>query len=131
MFSFRLDQSIRVHTASAFKTKEGNDGYVIICTEDENQPEGLERPSRAKNQIKVWGNGVMPEGLHNNCLIQFKSIAGFDWKHLPRKNRMTGEQIYDKLGNPIYDSHIELVGAVIHIVDPVEKAKKGSKKAEG
>ena len=131
MFSFRLDQSVRVHSASAFKTKEGEDGYVLICTEDENQPEGLERPSRSKNQIKVWGKGAMPEGLHNNCIVQFKSIAGFDWKHLPRKNKNTGEYISDRYGNTIYDSHIELVGAVIHIVDPVEKAKGKKAKAEG
>lgn len=131
MFTFRFGQPMKVHTASAFNNKEGNPGFVIILTEDENQPEGIERPSRARNQIKIWGTGEMPSGLHNDCVIQILSAAGFDWKHVPRKNRMTGEVVYDRYGNPIYDSHIELIAPEIHIVDTVETAKKSREKAEG
>lgn len=131
MFTFRFGQNLKVHTASSFNNKNGDQGFVIILTEDENQPEGLERPSRSKNQIKIWGTGAMPEGLHNGCTIQIMGCEGFDWKHLPRKNRMTGDVICDRYGNTIYDSHIELITPEVHIVDTVEKSKKGSKKAEG
>ena len=130
MFTFRFGQTLKVHTASAFKDSEGNDKFVIIFTEDENQPEGMERPSRSKNQIKVWGNGVLPEKLHNDCLVQVESCAGFDWKHVPRKNRYTGEVMTDRQGNTLFDSHIELVGPVIHIVEPQENIRKSKKKAE-
>lgn len=128
MFTFRFNETLRVHTASAFKDNEGNDKFVIIMTEDENQPPELEKPSRSKNQIKIWGTGVLPETLHNNCLISIRSCAGFDWKHLPRKNRNTGEYITDRYGNTIFDSHIELVGPEIEIVDPQENIKKTKKK---
>jgi len=127
MFTFRFNETLKVHTASAFKNKEGNDAFCIILTEDENQPAGLERPSKAKSQIKIWGVGTMPETLRNDCLIQIESCAGFDWKHLPRKNRYTGEVITDRSGNTIFDSHIELVGPVIKVVEPAENIKKAKK----
>ena len=130
MFSFRFNQPMRVHTASAFKDSEGNDKFVIIMTEEENQPAGLERPSRSKNQIKIWGTGLLPEKLHNGCLISIESAVGFDWKHVMRKNRMNGEVITDRSGNTIFDSHIELVGPVVHLIDPQETIKKQKKKAE-
>lgn len=131
MFAFRFNQNLNVHSASAFNNKAGEAGFVIIMYENENQPEGIERPSRAKNAIKIWGTGEMPEALHNGCVIRIESAAGFDWKFLPRKNKMTGDQVFDRFGNPIFDSHIELVAPVIHIVEPTENAKKSKKKAEG
>ena len=132
MFTFRFGQAMKVHTASSFCNKNGDQGFVVILTEDENQPEGIERPSRSKNQIKIWGTGAMPDALHNGCTITINSAAGFDWKHLPRKNKQTGDYITDRYGNTIYDSHIELIAPEIHIVNTVEKAKASKKaKAEG
>ena len=133
MFTFRFNQSMNVHSASNFKDSDGNDRFVIIMTEEENQPEGLERPSKSKNQIKVWGMGLLPESLHNGCKIAIESFEGFDWKHVPRKNRYTGEVITDRNGYTIFDSHIELLSPVIKVLDPVETAKKSKKgaKAEG
>lgn len=130
MFSFRFNSTLNVHSASAFKNKAGEPGFCIIMREDENQPAGIERPSRSKNPIKIWGTGEMPEGLHNGCQIVIVSAAGFDWKSLPRKHPTTGEQVYDRYGQPIFDPVIELVAPDIHIVKPEETAKK-SKKAEG
>ena len=131
MFSFRFGSVMNVHTASAFKNQNGDPGFVIIMMENENQPEGIERPSRSKNQIKIWGTGEMPAELHNGCKITIDNAAGFDWKSLPRKNKQTGEPVFDRYGNPVFDQHIELIAPTIHVINTVEKAKKNSKKAEG
>ena len=130
MFSFRFGQAIRVHTASSFKDSEGNPAFCILMVESENQPEGLERPSKSKSQIKIWGKGELPESMHNDCLISIESAAGFDWKHNVRKNKMTGEIITDRSGNTVYDHVIELVAPTIKVLEPTATAKK-SKKAEG
>lgn len=133
MFTFRFNQAIRVHTASAFKDGEGNPAFCILMVENENQPDGLERPSKSKSQIKIWGKGELPATMHNGCLISIESCAGFDWKHNVRKNKMTGEIITDRSGNTVYDHVIELVAPTIKVLEPTETAKKSSKKekAEG
>ena len=131
MFTFRFNQALRVHSASAFKDSEGNDAFCILFLENENQPEGLERPSNSKSQIKIWGKGILPEAMHNGCLVSIESCAGFDWKHNVRKNKMTGEVITDRNGQTIYDHVIELVSPVIKVLEPTETARKSRKKAEG
>ena len=75
MFSFRFGQAIRVHTASSFKDSEGNPAFCILMVESENQPEGLERPSKSKSQIKIWGKGELPESIFRNIDVAGENIA--------------------------------------------------------
>lgn len=127
MFSFRYNEVLNVHTASQFNDSEGNPAFCILLLENENQPAGIERPSNSKSQIKIWGKGTLPETMHNNCKIAIESSQGFDWKHNPRKNKMTGEVITDRSGYTIYDNVIELIAPVIKVIDPVENTKKTKK----
>lgn len=109
MFSIRMGAKYQVKYARSGYKKDGSSYGLIAMVENENQPEGLEKPSNSKSCIKIW-LPTLPSGITDGSMIFIHDFAGFDWKHIAR-------EAYGKI---VYDDVIELVGATIELAKAEE-----------
>ena len=93
------------YARSGFK-KDGSPYGLIAMVEYENQPDGLERPSKSKSTVKIW-LPTLPSGIKDGSVIQVHSFDGFDWKHL----------VHEEYGKPVFQDVIELIGAVVTLAE--------------
>lgn len=104
MFSMRFNEKYNVKYARSGYKKDGSSYGLIAMIESENQPDGLERPSKSKSVIKIWLPSL-PAGITDGSVITVKSFDGFDWKHL----------VHEEYGKPVYSDVIELRNAEIEL----------------
>jgi len=102
MFSIKFGGKYVVKYARSGLKKDGTSYGLIAMIESENQPDGLERPSKSKSVVKIW-LPTLPSGITDGSVIQIHSFDGFDWKHI----------VHEEYGKPVYSDVIELVGAVV------------------
>lgn len=104
MFSIKFGEKYVVKYARSGNKKDGTSYGLIAMIESENQPEGLERPSKSKSVVKIW-LPTLPKGITDGSVIQLHSFDGFDWKHI----------VHEEYGKPVYSDVIELRNAVIEL----------------
>ena len=127
MFTFSINYPLFAYRAGNFTQKDGTKGAYVICRECDNQPEGLERPSKSRKPIKFWLEDL-PEGVTNESYIVFSEILGGEWKSVPQVNEQ-GERMKDRFGHDIYNDELCLVvNGLKAFVKPEEpkKEKKGA-----
>lgn len=106
MFSININNEYRVKYARAGFKQTGEPYALVAMTEDENQPAGLEHPSKSKSTVKCWLS-KLPEGVTDGCVIKLVSFTGFDWKHIASQ----------AFGKTVYNDVIELKDAVIELAE--------------
>ena len=121
MFTFSINHPMRVYRSGSFTTKEGTKGAYVIARECDNQPEGLERPSKSRKPIKIWLD-ELPEGVANDGYVVFSEILGGEWKSVPATD-IHGARLKDRYGNDIYNDELVLVVNGLKAFVP-EKAKE-------
>lgn len=104
MFSIKFDNQYKVKYARSGLKQDGSPYALIAMVENENQPEGLEHPSKSKATVKAWMDWL-PNGVTDGCIITLKSFDGFDWKHIAS----------EAFGKTVYNDVIELKNAVIEL----------------
>ena len=104
MFSINFNSELRIKYARSGSKQDGTPYAVIAAVENENQPEGVEHPSKSKATVKAWLD-KLPEGVTDGCVIRLTSFTGFDWKHVAS----------EAFGKTVYNDVIELKGAVIEL----------------
>ena len=107
MFCFAIDTPMKVYRSGSFKKADDTQGAYIICRECDNQPDGLERPSRSKKPIKFW-IPELPKGVVNDGYISFSKIIGGEWKDIPATD-INGNRLKDRFGHDIYNSELVLI----------------------
>lgn len=104
MFSIKFNTQYKVKYARSGYKQDGT-GYALVAfVENENQPEGLEHPSKSKATVKAW-LPFMPQGITDGCVINLISFDGFDWKHIAS----------EAFGKTVYNDVIELRNAKIEL----------------
>lgn len=105
MFSVNFGENYKVKYARSGIKQDGEPYALIAMQECENQPEGLEHPSKSKATVKAWLTGL-PKGITDGSIIKINSFTGFDWKHIAS----------EAFGKTVYNDVIELVNADIELV---------------
>jgi len=105
MFTITKGVNLTVNRAYEGTKKDGVHYALIKFVESENQPEGIERPSKSSSTINCWFE-EFPEGISgvkSGDLLKLVDFTGFKWIH---------ENYVDRKGDPAYRDVIELTGAV-------------------
>lgn len=110
MFSMRFGEKYKVKYARSGFKQDGTSYGLIAMTENENQPEGLEKPSKSTSIIKIW-LPTLPNGITDGSIIVIHSFDGFDWKHIA----------HEQYGKVVYSDVVELRNAVIELARMEEK----------
>ena len=106
MFSINFNSELKVKYARSGMKQTGEPYAVIAMVENENQPAGLEHPSKSKATVKAWLS-EMPKGVTDGCVIKLISFDGFDWKHIAS----------EAFGKTVYNDVIELKNAKIELAE--------------
>jgi len=104
MFSIKINNEYKVKYARSGLKQTGEPYALIAMQENENQPEGLEHPSKSKATVKAWLD-KLPAGVTDGCVIKLVSFDGFDWKHISS----------EAFGKTVYNDVIELRNAQIEL----------------
>lgn len=104
MFNVEFGKVYRVKYARSGAKQTGETYGLIALVENENQPEGIERPSKSNSTVKVW-MPTLPSGITDGCMVKINSFTGFNWKHI----------VHEQYGKPVYTDVIELLNAVIEL----------------
>lgn len=128
MFTFSINHPMKVYRSGSFQHKDGTEGAYVICRECDNQPEGLERPSKSRKPIKFWLE-KLPEGVCNDGYVIFTTILGGEWKSIPQVDN-NGNRMKDRNGNDIFNDELVLVVeglSAFEMPKDKEKAAKAKK----
>ena len=106
MFSINFNGEYKVKYARSGLKQTGEPYALVAMIENENQPAGLEHPSKSKATVKAWLS-KMPEGVTDGCVIVIESFDGFDWKHIAS----------EAFGKTVYNDVIELKNAKIRLAE--------------
>jgi len=91
MFDVNVGQTLKVSYAREGKHQDGTPYAVICCYERDNQPEGIDNPSKSCDSIKIWLD-KLPKGITDGCLIQIKSILGF--RKVSERNVFNNKEVW-------------------------------------
>ena len=108
MFTVLKDEAYTVNRATSGTKKSGNKYALVKFIESENQPKGIERPSKSNSAVNVW-YAEFPEslkGVKDGALVRIKDFRGFKWIH---------EEFTNRRGDKDYRDAIELVDAEIEM----------------
>ena len=104
MFTITKNCVLTVNRAYSGPKKDGSRYALIKFVESENQPAGIERPSKSSSTINCWYESF-PEGLDGvkpGDLLRLIDFDGVKWIH---------EQFSDRKGDTAYRDVLELVNA--------------------
>ena len=107
MFCFAVDTPMKVYRAGSFKKADDTQGAYVICRECDNQPDGLERPSKSRKPIKFW-LPELPKGVVNDGYIVFNKIIGGEWKSVPAVD-INGNKMKDRFGHDMFNEELVLL----------------------
>lgn len=104
MFTITKGQVYTVNKAVSGNKKDGNPYALIKFIESQNQPEGIERPSKSNSAVNVWFESFPKElaGVTDGANVRLLDFDGVKWIH-EEYSRMSGEKAYRDV--------LELVGA--------------------
>ena len=122
MFTFSINHPMKVYKSGTFEKADGTKGAFIICRECDNQPDGLEHPSKSRKPIKFWLD-TLPEGVVDDGYITFTGIIGGEFKSVPATD-INGNRMKDRAGNDIYNPELVLVVEGLAPFTPKEKKEK-------
>ena len=110
MFAININGEYRVKYARSGLKQTGDPYAIVAFVESENQPTGLEHPSKSKATVKAWLD-KMPEGVKDGCIVRLLGFDGFDWKHIAS----------EAFGKTVYNDVIELRNAKIELAEAKEE----------
>ena len=128
MFVFSINHPMKVYRSGSFEKADGTKGAYIICRECDNQPDGLERPSKSRKPIKFWLE-TLPEGVVNDGYIIFSEIIGGEWKDIPAVD-VNGNRLKDRFGHDIFNSELCLTVEGLKSFTEIPEDVKPGKKAK-
>ena len=106
MFTITKGNTYTVNRATSGNKKNGEPYALIKLIESENQPAGIERPSKSNSAVNIWFESF-PEGMQgikDGSLIRILDFAGVKWIH---------EEYYNRSGDKQYRDVLELVDAKV------------------
>ena len=109
MFSVHNGNTFRIKYARTGVKQSGENYAILAFVEKENQPAGLEHPSKSNCTVKAWID-KLPEGVTDGGMVRLVSQEGFDIKHIQN----------ERFGKPVYEDVTEIYKAVFVAV-PEEK----------
>ncbi|MBO7423144.1 MAG: hypothetical protein J6T99_07135 [Oscillospiraceae bacterium] len=124
MFKFEVGKPMKVYRSGSFKKADDTEGAYVIMRECDNQPEGLERPSKSRKPIKIWLESL-PAGIVNDGYVAFDKIVGGEWKSVPAVD-IHGERMTDRFGNSIFNEELVLIVEGLKPVTVEPDKKKGA-----
>ena len=102
MFSIRKNVAYTVNKAVSGTKKDGSKFALIKLIESENQPEGIERPSKSSYPVNMWLEEfpAAVKDLKNGDKIIIVNFEGFDVVH---------QEFFRRDGSKDYADAIQLV----------------------
>lgn len=108
MFTITKGGIYTINKCVSGQKKNGEPYALIKFIESENQPAGIERPSRSNSAVNCWFE-AMPDGLKgvkDGALVKLVDFTGVKWIH---------EEYFLRDGKKGYRDVLELVNPVVEL----------------
>lgn len=108
MFTITKGGTYTVNKAASGTKKDGKPYALLKFVEAENQPAGIERPSRSNSAVNCWFE-QFPEavkGVKDGALVKLIDFSGVKWIH---------EEYFMRDGSKGYRDVLELCDPVVEL----------------
>ena len=104
MFTITKNSVYTINKAAQGRKKDGSSYALIKFIESQNQPEGIERPSKSNSAVNVWFESFPKglEGITDGANVRLLDFDGVKWIH---------EEYCRQNGDKAYRDVLELVNA--------------------